>query len=124
MTALMKRRVWLVWLALWPLLIFATFYFFPPTLMGNWADIVSLFALLAVVAMMPINVKGTDLFFIQGISLAVFLRYGLFIEMILTQLAVIVFLINLRVTKKDSQRYAVNMLMFMLISLISGALFY
>ncbi|MGA9288560.1 MAG: sensor domain-containing diguanylate cyclase [Anaerobacillus sp.] len=124
MTALMKRKVWLVWLALWPLLIFATFYFFPPTLMGNWADIFSLFALLAVVAMMPINVKGTDLFFIQGISLAVFLRYGLFIEMILTQLAVIVFLINLRVTKKDSQRYAVNMLMFMLISLISGALFY
>ncbi len=124
MTALMKRKVWIVWLVLWPLLIFATFYFFPPSLRGNWSDVIALFALLAVVAMMPINVKGTDLFFIQGISLAVFLRYGLFVEMILTQLAVIVFLINLRVTKKDSHRYAVNMLMFMLISLISGALFY
>ncbi len=74
--------------------------------------------------MMPINVKGTDLFFIQGISLAVFLRYGLFIEMILTQLAILVFLLNLRVTKKDSHRYPVNMLMFMLVSLVSGGLFY
>ncbi|WLR60724.1 sensor domain-containing diguanylate cyclase [Guptibacillus hwajinpoensis] len=124
MTALMKRKVWLVWLLFWPLLIFATLYFFPPVLSGNWADVLALFVLLAVVAMMPINVKGTDLFFIQGISLAVFLRYGLFIEMILTQLAILVFLLNLRVTKKDSHRYPVNMLMFMLVSLVSGGLFY
>ncbi len=74
--------------------------------------------------MMPINVKGTDLFFIQGISLAVFLRYGLFVETILTQLAILVFLLNLRVTKKDSHRYPVNMLMFMIVSLVSGGLFY
>ena len=124
MTATMKRNVWIVWLFCWPLLIFATFYFFPPDFTGNMADIFALFVLLAVVAMMPINVKGTDLFFIQGISLAVFLRYGLFVETILTQLAILVFLLNLRVTRKDSHRYPVNMLMFMIVSLVSGGLFY
>ncbi|WP_347549411.1 sensor domain-containing diguanylate cyclase [Pseudalkalibacillus hwajinpoensis] len=124
MTATRKRLVWIVWLLFGPLLIFATFYFFPPDFKGNFADVLALFGLLAVVAMMPINVKGTDLFFIQGISLAVFLRYGLFIEMFLTQLSILVFLMNLRVTRKDSYRYPVNLLMFMLISLISGGLFY
>lgn len=120
----MKRNVWIVWLLCWPLLMFATFYFFSPDYTGNMADIFALFVLLAVVAMMPINVKGTDLFFIQGISLAVFLRYGLFVETILTQLAILVFLLNLRVTRKDSHRYPVNMLMFMVVSLVSGGLFY
>jgi diguanylate cyclase (GGDEF)-like protein len=124
LTAIMKRKVWIVWLLCWPLLIFATFYLFPPDFTGNKADVLALFVLLAVVAMMPINVKGTDLFFIQGISLAVFLRYGLFVETILTQLAILVFLLNLRVTKKDSHRYPVNMLMFMIVSLLSGGLFY
>lgn len=124
MTAIMNRYVWIVWLLFWPPLIFATFYFFPPDITDNLPDIFALFALLAVVAMMPINVKGTDLFFIQGISLAVFLRYGLFVETILTQLAILVFLLNLRVTKHDNHRYPVNMLMFLLVSLTSGGLFY
>lgn len=124
MNASKTLKVWLTWLAFWPTLIIATYIFYPPDLSGNVLDILALFALLAVVSLMPINVKGIDIFFIQGISLTVFLRYGLFIEMVLTQLSILVFLLNLRVTKKESHRYPVNMLMFMLISLISGGLFY
>src|SRR5699024_4559002 len=68
-------------------------------------------------------IRNNPIFFVNGISLAVFLIFGLFAEIILTQIAIIVVLLKTGVGKKDSYRYPLNMLMFSIVSIIAAIIF-
>ncbi|WP_230499441.1 sensor domain-containing diguanylate cyclase [Sutcliffiella rhizosphaerae] len=82
------------------------------------------FAVLAIIlAFIPIVVGDVHLFLTQGVSLAVLLSFGLFIEMIITLISVIALLIFIRVNKETRLRIPINMLMFSGISLIAGFVF-
>ncbi|WP_237760125.1 sensor domain-containing diguanylate cyclase [Sporolactobacillus inulinus] len=75
-------------------------------------------------AIFSFKVKGTDIIVIQGIGLAAFLIFGLFIEALLTQLCIITYLLFQRVGKSDSYRIPVNLTMFLLVSISSGCAYY
>ncbi|TLS39225.1 GGDEF domain-containing protein [Pseudalkalibacillus caeni] len=124
MTKTKQKALWIIWLIIWPLAIVLTYQFTEHNIQGNILDILALTVLMGVVALLPINVKGTNLFFIQGISMAVFFRYGLFIELILTQVSVLILLLNLQVSRKEHHRYPLNFLMFLFVSVASGIVYY
>ncbi|MBS2969899.1 GGDEF domain-containing protein [Metabacillus sp. KIGAM252] len=116
--------LWLTWAIVSPIILYLTYQIWPPDLAGqSLQDLILFLVLMCAVALMPIVVNGTPVFFVEGVSLAVFLYFGLFAEMVMIQLAMIVLLLRVRIGWKDLYRYPVNFLMFMMISLVSGAVY-
>jgi diguanylate cyclase (GGDEF)-like protein len=119
-----KKAIFLVWLLLVPAGMWFTYQTFPPQLSGQWLDIFAFLILTSVVAFMPMVINNTPIFLIQWVSLASFLSFGLFIEMVFAQVAVIVLLLRLRVQKDQYFRVPLNLIMFFLVSLVSGVVYY
>jgi diguanylate cyclase (GGDEF)-like protein len=121
-----KVALWLAWFLIWPALMVYLYNLLQPlqVIGDNWFDILSFAILICVVAFFPIIAADTPIFFIQGISFAAFLYYGLYVEIVITQLAVIALLIKLRISKSEFYRIPANLLLFLLTSIIAAALFY
>lgn len=119
-----KKSIWFAWLLVVPTAIWLTYQIYPPAAVEFKLDLVAFLVLMAVVAAMPMVVNNTPIFLIQWVSLAVFLTYGIFIEIILMQISLMVLLMRLRIPKSDAYRYPLNSLMFFVVSLSSGLLFY
>ncbi|QKY69585.1 sensor domain-containing diguanylate cyclase [Lentibacillus sp. CBA3610] len=121
-----KRKVifiWLLWLIFWPVILWLSYHHYYVNIENHIVDI-SLFGLfLGIVAWFPITIKDNPVFFVNGISMAVFLIFGLFVEIILTLLAIVIVLLKIGAGKKDLYRYPLNMLMFSIVSVISAAVF-
>jgi two-component system cell cycle response regulator len=78
--------------------------------------------LLILVVSFPVNIRGTDIAFIQAVVLAIFLQFGLLVELILTQLAIFILLAKLRA--KAWHRYAINGTMFLITSVGAAYVFF
>lgn len=120
----LKSSIWFAWLLIVPIGIWLIYQIYPPAPVDANLDLFAFLLLMAVVAAMPMVVNNTPIFLIQWVSLAVFLTYGIFIEIILIQIALLVLLMRLRIPKTDAYRYPLNSLMFFIVSLFSGLLFY
>lgn len=119
-----KNSIWFAWLLIVPVGIWVTYQVYPPPSEASVWEVIPFLILMSIVASMPLVVNNTPIFLIQWVSLAVFLNYGIFIEMILMQVSVLVLLIRLRVQKPDFYKFPLNSLMFFLVSLFSGLLYY
>lgn len=121
-----QLTIWLIWLITWPTTIVYLYSILDPlpALQGREFDIISFTLLICVVAFFPIIVGETPIFFIHGISFAVFLYFGLFAEIILTQIAVIALMFKLRISKHELYRIPLNLTLFLFVSIISAAIFY
>ncbi|WP_194841407.1 sensor domain-containing diguanylate cyclase [Salinibacillus xinjiangensis] len=126
MTKQKKRIIWILWLLIWPTLIFYLYQLMGHrvNIEGNWFDIISFALLMCIVSLFPIIVGETPIFFIHGISFAVFLHFGLFAEVVLTQIAVIALIMKLRIGKEDLYRIPANLLLFLLTSIIGAAVYF
>ncbi|KHE72302.1 sensor domain-containing diguanylate cyclase, partial [Halobacillus sp. BBL2006] len=71
-----------------------------------------------------LQVGDNPVFFTHGVAFAVFLYYGLFIEILVSQLALLFLMGKLRVRKADLYRVPINFLMFLMISILSALLYY
>lgn len=118
------KIIWLLWLLIVPIGFYLTYSFFPPFINGFNLDIFAFLLLIAFIASVPMVVNNTPIFLIQWGSLAVFLTFGLFYEMILVQVGIIVLLLKLRVGRQQLYRFPLNSLMFFICSLISGLIYY
>ncbi|WP_053219011.1 sensor domain-containing diguanylate cyclase [Virgibacillus senegalensis] len=119
-----KNGLLVIWLILWPLLTWMTYQHWDPEITVNWYDLVLFGLLMCSVALFPITINQTPIFFVNGLSLAVFLYYGLFIEIMLTQLAILCLLAGIRLRKAEWFRIPMNLLMFLLVSLISALVYW
>jgi diguanylate cyclase (GGDEF)-like protein len=119
-----KKAIFLVWLLLVPAGMWFTYQTFPPHFSGQWLDLLAFLTLTSVVAFMPMVINNTPIFLIQWVSLATFLSFGLFVEMVFAQVAVIVLLLRLRIQKEQFFRIPLNLVMFFLVSLVSGVVYY
>ncbi|MFP7299850.1 sensor domain-containing diguanylate cyclase [Neobacillus niacini] len=119
-----KKAIFLVWLLLVPAGMWFTYQTFPPHITGQWFDLLAFLILTSVVAFMPMVINNTPIFLIQWVSLATFLSFGLFVEMVFAQVAVIVLLLRLRLQKEQYFRIPLNLVMFFLVSLVSGVVYY
>jgi diguanylate cyclase (GGDEF)-like protein len=115
-----------MWLIIWPSLLLYLYNVLDPAIAieGKWFDVISFAILICIVSFFPIIVGETPISFIQGISFAVFLYFGLFVEVVLTQLAVVALIIKLRPDKEELYRIPANLTLFLLTSIIGAAVFY
>ncbi|MFZ7945576.1 sensor domain-containing diguanylate cyclase [Neobacillus sp. 19] len=121
----MKIAIFLVWLLMVPSGLWYTYNTYPPNISGQWIDLLAFLLLTSIVASMPIVINNMFIFLIQWVALATFLRFGLFVEIIFAQIAVVVLLLKLRILRKaELFRLPLNLNMFFLVSFISGILYY
>lgn len=119
-----KMTIWIMWLLVVPFGTWFVYHNFPPNLLTIDLDIIGFLLMLLFVASTPIIINQTPVFYIQWVSLAVFLIYGLLAEIIFMQLAMLVLLIRIRIPKEQLHRYPLNSLMFFIVSLLSGLIYY
>lgn len=124
MTPMIKKSIWFSWLLIVPVGLWLTYQVYPPANNISLLEVFTFLVLMSVVASMPMVVNNTPIFLIQWVSLAVFLSYGIFVEMVLMQISVLILLMRLRVQKSDIYRFPLNSLMFFIVSLVSGLIFY
>ena len=120
----MKKATFLIWALVVPIGLWLTYKAYPPDFNGRWIDFLAFVLLTVVVASMPIVINDVSIFLIQWVSIAAFLKFGLFAEVILGQLAVIVLLLKLRLQKDEWFRLPLNLNMFFLVSVLSGLTYY
>ncbi|PEQ96791.1 GGDEF domain-containing protein [Bacillus sp. AFS006103] len=120
-----KSLIVLTWILLVPVGTWLIYKAYPPTLSGNWLDIFAFLLLTCVVATMPIVINEMFIFLIQWVALATFLQFGLFVEIIFAQIAVVVLLLKMRILRKgELYRLPVNLNMFFSVSATSGMVYY
>lgn len=116
--------VWLSWLFIVPAGITLTYQYFPPLLDVHVRDIVAFLFLICVLSLIPMIINNTPVSAVQGVSLAVFLIYGLAVEMIVTQITYMFMLLMLRLKRNEIVRLPINSLLFFFVSLFSGLIYY
>ncbi|MGP4061548.1 diguanylate cyclase [Halobacillus sp. H74] len=116
--------VWLTWIFVWPVSLYGLYTWLDPVVSGNTVEILSFIILASIVALFPLQIGDNPVFFTHGIAFAVFLYYGLFIEIIVSQIAIFALMAKMRVGKSQSHRIPINLLMFLLISVVSALIYY
>jgi diguanylate cyclase (GGDEF)-like protein len=80
--------------------------------------------LISLVASVPMVINNIPIFSIQWISMATFLSFGLFVEMLFAQVAIMIVLFRIRIQKEQFFRIPMNSILFFFVSLGSGAVYY
>lgn len=122
-----KRKIaflWIAWALFWPLVLWSAYHNYYLNIRYEYIDILLFGCFMVLVALFPLKVNNYQVFFTNGISIVVFLMFGLFVEILLTQIVIIVVLLNAGVRLKDSYRFPLNMLSISFVSLISAEVFY
>ncbi|WP_077359208.1 sensor domain-containing diguanylate cyclase [Fictibacillus arsenicus] len=123
----MRKRKYVIaaWLILFPLA-----WWTAVQMTNNQPDLklidLGIIAVLAIiVSMFPIRVLNTNISFMSGINLAVFLYYGLTVALSMTLISVIAMFLSLKVhIFKEYYRYMANTLMFSWIIICEASVFY
>jgi diguanylate cyclase (GGDEF)-like protein len=76
-----------------------------------------------IVALNPIKTKNSVLFLTTGISLSVFILFGVLAEIILTSVCLIVLLIKAKIRRDQHYRYPLNLVMFQILSLVTASIY-
>ncbi len=124
MTKSKAITLWIIWLAVFPALMIYIFMHHPIHFTGNWIDFLSFALIICAVAFFPFKVGNTTIFFINSVSLAVFLYFGLVAEVLLSQLALIALFLKIRLPKKDFHRIATNSTILLMTSFISAHVYF
>ncbi|OLO40524.1 hypothetical protein BTR23_05910 [Alkalihalophilus pseudofirmus] len=124
MTKKVKKSLWIIWLVMTVIFITAFEQYALSLLVENKMELLSLFILAGITALFPIQYKGYSFVLFQWVSLASFLLYGLFIEIIVTQFALVVSLIVMKINRESLYRIPLNSIMFYITSLSSAGIYY
>lgn len=119
-----ETLIWLLWLTFWPLILWFSYNHYYLHIENQLIDILLFGAIMILVALFPLKVNNYQVFFTNGISIVVFLMFGLFAEIILTQIVVVTVLLSAGVGFSESFRFPLNMLSISIVSLLSANIFY
>lgn len=114
----------LLWLLVVPAGTYYTYHYYPPVENIFSIDIFFFILLICLISFFPIIINGLPIFFIQGVSLAIFLKYGIFIEMVISQIGMLTLMLRLRVRRNEFFRIPMNSMMIFIISLVGGLFYY
>ena len=118
-----KTIVFFAWLLIVPpsFLIARTYF---PTREIDWINIAILFAILFVTILMPLQIENVTISLERWITLTIFLQYGVFAELVITQLALFILVLSNKNTVPLLHRFFVNSSIFALVSFGSGFIFH
>lgn len=118
------KAISIAWILLVPMGLWYTYQVYPPYISGHWIDVFAFLVLISLVASVPMVINNIPIFSIQWISMATFLSFGLFVEMLFAQVAIMIVLFRIRIQKEQFFRIPMNSIMFFIVSLGSGAAYY
>ncbi|TFB24938.1 GGDEF domain-containing protein [Filobacillus milosensis] len=116
--------VWLIWLLVFPATMVYLYLEFSPDLTEHWVDLLAFAIVISAVAIFPVKVGTITVLFVNGISLAAFLYFGLFVEVVLSQIMFIPMFVVTKLKKDEAYRIATNSTMFIIVSLASAGVYY
>ncbi|MGE7601022.1 sensor domain-containing diguanylate cyclase [Peribacillus sp. NPDC097675] len=119
-----RMAIYVIWFLVMPASLVGTFHVFPPIQSGHTGDIAAFLVLISVLAFMPIMTNNIPITVVQGVSLAVFLVFGLATEIVVTQVAFISIIVRLRLAKEDWYRFPLNSIASFIFCLMSGLVYY
>jgi len=118
------KYIWFAWAITFPLLTIAAFQLMP---FNQQIDIKSasiLIIFIFIISIMPLTVEDNTITFTLGLSLFIFLSYGLFAEIIATQIGLCFTYFRLNITKKTFYRIPLNSFVFIVVSTLSALAFH
>ncbi|MBP0723893.1 diguanylate cyclase [Bacillus sp. RG28] len=118
------KYIWFSWAITFPLLFIAAFQLMPFNQEIEIETACILLAFIFIVAIMPLTIENNTITFTMGLSLFMFLAYGLFAEIIATQIGLCFTYLRLNITKKTLYRIPLNSLVFIIVSTLSAVSFH
>jgi diguanylate cyclase (GGDEF)-like protein len=116
--------IWLGWALFYPLLFYVVAYYFPPEI-AIWDENYLVFLVVAIaVSFYPIKINGASIFLINTVSIATFLVHGLLLEMVLTNVGLVIAMLRVKIGRDQHYRYAQNMLCYQIQSISAGLSYY
>ncbi|MFC4409892.1 sensor domain-containing diguanylate cyclase [Chungangia koreensis] len=126
MDALKKNHltVFVLWLLIVPAGMTYVLINYPPV-NPDWLTMIAFLGLALVTVYFPLNLNGSYLSLEQWVGVAVFLKYGLSAELLISQLIILPLLFRSRNSSSTPliNRYFFNSLMFFILSIASGYVF-
>lgn len=113
-----------LWISIFSIFLFIFVQESYSLIMDQGLAILSFLCLIIIASLFPIRLRYTNIVPLQGISLAIFLQFGLLVEVMMTQMAIMVSLFSLRLTKQELYRIPLNSLIFLSVSIIAASSFY
>ena len=120
----LKRIIWAIWLVM---MLVAVYFFFDRaifTVQDQPLAILAFLSLILIASLFPIRFRTTNIVPLHGIALAVFLQFGLLIEIFVIQLAIFTSLMSLRLPRTELYRYPLNSIIFLTVSVTSASIYY
>ncbi|AQU79047.1 MULTISPECIES: sensor domain-containing diguanylate cyclase [Planococcus] len=114
-----KKILWMLWVLLVPISLIIAYQLFPPTIEDPW-NLFAYVLFFVLMSLMPMNINGASTFLVQWVTVALFLKYGIFIEILVSQLTMLIVLYRSRTDEEQSVRIPFNSMMFLAVSLIAG----
>ncbi|PKR79125.1 GGDEF domain-containing protein [Halalkalibacillus sediminis] len=124
MTRSKSITIWTVWFVLFPPLMIYLYFMLDPTFDGYWLDLLAFAIIMSAVAIFPIRVGSITVFFLNSISFAIFLYFGLFAEIVLTQISLIALYLKIGLKKNELHKIPMNSTMLLLTSIFSAGIYY
>jgi len=118
------KYIWFAWAITFPLLFIAAFQLMPFNQAIDIKTACILLLFIFIISIMPLTIEENTITFTLGISLFIFLSYGLFAEIIATQIGLCFTYLRLNITKKTLYRIPLNSLVFIVVSTLSAVSFY
>jgi diguanylate cyclase (GGDEF)-like protein len=118
------KYIWLAWAGMFPLLFIAAYQLMPFNQHIDVKTACILLAFIFIVSIMPLTIEENTITFTLGLSLFIFLSYGLFAEIIGIQIGLCFTYLRLNITKKTIYRIPLNSLVFIIVSTISALCFH
>ncbi|WNB93262.1 sensor domain-containing diguanylate cyclase [Bacillus sp. NEB1478] len=122
-----RKQIYLIfaWVLLFPLAFWSANHMDANQTALNLVDLALITFLVVIVSLFPLRVLDTTISLMQGITLAVFLYYGLVAELIVTLLGTLAMFIGMKINWiKEYFRVLANTLMFAWITIIAASVFY
>ncbi|KOF11780.1 hypothetical protein AC739_02905 [Planococcus glaciei] len=111
--------LWIVWLLLVPPGLYLIHQIFPPPQIEPW-HLAAYILFFVLTCLMPMNINGASTYLVQWVTIAVFLKYGIFVEILISQLTMLIVMVRSRTDEPLTMRIPFNSIMFFLISCFSG----
>src|SRR5690606_3093730 len=118
-----KPLLWALWALIVPAGLYIVYRQYPPQVLFDW-ELLAFIAFAVLTALLPLNINGTPMYLVQWVTIAVFLKYGLFVEILVSQLTMLILLFRTRSASPRTERFPFNSLMFFVLSAFTGLVFF
>ena len=120
-----KQRIimFFIWLLVVPLSLYLAYLYFPAREL-DWMNVVILFSIMFFTMLIPLKFQNITISLERWITLTIFLQYGVFIEIITIQIAMLFILFTEKSTLPITHKFFVNSTVFAITSLASGTIYH